>query len=183
MYGGTKNGRKCLYKSAIYWVVFLDTNWKINTPLKTQLIAQIIFPPNQFPHPSFSLPFSPHPPNRPLPSHFQPYFRLHFYPYNFTYSTNSSQSYINFSYPETITLKQPIIFQGILMPTTNLANKSLSTAITGGMFKLYWYDLYSYLQSNIYIKNGSWAALLHKKQSPLEKGRRWAKRNVALRVW
>ena len=56
------------------------------------------------------------------------------------------------------------------MPTTNLANKSLSTAITGGIFKLYWYDLYPYLQSNTYIKNGSWAALLHKKAKSLRKG-------------
>ena len=38
------------------------------------------------------------------------------------------------------------------------------------MFKLYWYDLYPYLKSNTYIKNDSWAAMLHKKAKSLRKG-------------
>ena len=58
---------------------FFQTLTGKSTPLKTQLITQIIFLQNQFPHPSFSLPFSPHPPNRPLPNHFQSYFHLHFH--------------------------------------------------------------------------------------------------------
>ena len=57
---GAKNVRKYLLKSAIYWVVFLDTNWKINTPQKSPNF-QSNFTPHQthFLTSAFPYPFHP----------------------------------------------------------------------------------------------------------------------------
>ena len=89
---GAKNGRKYLLKSAIYWVVFLDTNWKINTPQKASIFNPILpltkptFSPQLFP----TL-FTP-PSKSSFPKPFPTIFSFTLYPHNFTYSQTQTKA-------------------------------------------------------------------------------------------
>lgn len=146
---GTKNGRKCLEIPGITWVVFLDTNSKINTP-NFQFYQPHTPKPNSIPRqlnntPTFPTPF-PHLthiliPNRTISSKLCPLYhstKSHPIYYLSIHHNNISP---NFSFTKLPIFRSNFQPPHILHSNTNLTNKFLSQAITGGIFKLYRYNL------------------------------------------
>ena len=148
-YRGTKNGRKSPEIPGSTWVIFLDTNPKINAPnsqfhkLHTPKLNQIPHKPNNTP--TFSIPF-PHLTNILIPnrtiyskshplSHLPQSYQIH------RLSTHPTNIYPNLSFAKLPMSRSHFQPPHIPHSSTNIANKYLSQAITGGMFKLYRYNL------------------------------------------
>ena len=142
---GTKNGRKSLEITGFIWVVFLDTDCKINTP-NTHTYPPHTPKPNQIPHqlnntPTFSTLFLHFIhiliQNRTISSKLYPLHHLtksHPIYYLSTHHTNISP---NFSFAKPSISRSHIQLPHIQHSNTNLTNESLLKAITGGTFKLY----------------------------------------------